>query len=136
LASHCQAVFYFKEFLMITYLYWLAVILTAGLLGWVIGRFVNWKFGVIAAVIVFLIGWGAFYFKYEQVFVKNYGGVMTIAVPEGQMHISATWKEDHLWIENYDPKTNSCFFSEYSKGNVLQGRVTIVNCNPILPVKH
>ncbi|HOY22874.1 MAG TPA: hypothetical protein PK002_06945, partial [Cellvibrio sp.] len=75
---------------MITYLYWLAVILTAGLLGWVIGRFVNWKFGVIAAVIVFLIGWGAFYFKYEQVFVKNYGGVMTIAVPEGQMHISAT----------------------------------------------
>jgi hypothetical protein len=136
LASHCQAVFYFKELLMITYLYWLAVILTAGLLGWVIGRFINWKFGVIAAVIVLLIGWSAFYFKYEQTFVKNYGGVMTIAVPEGQMHISATWKEDHLWIENYDPKTNSCYFSEYSKGHVLQGRVTIENCNPILPVKR
>ena len=116
---------------MITYLYWLAVILTAGLLGWVIGRFINWKFGVIAVVIVFFVGWAAYYFKYEQTFVKNYGGVMTISVPEGQMHISATWKDDNLWIENYDPKTNSCYFSEYSKGNVLQGRVTIKNCNPI-----
>jgi hypothetical protein len=84
---------------------------------------------------VLLVGWGAFYFKYEQTFVKHYGGVMTIAVPEGQMHISATWKEDNLWIENYDPKTNACYFSEYSKGNVLQGRVTIENCNPIMPVK-
>ena len=116
---------------MITYLYWLAVILTAGLLGWVIGRFINWKFRVIAAVIVFFVGWAAYYFKYEQTFVKNYGGVMTISVPEGQMHISATWKDDNLWIENYDPKTNSCYFSEYSKGNLLQGRVTIKNCNPM-----
>ena len=121
---------------MITYLYWLAVIVTSGLLAWVIGRFISWKFGVIAAVVVLLVGWSAFYFKYEQIFVKNYGGVMTIAVPEGQMHISATWKEDNLWIENYDPKVNACYFSEYSKGNVLQGRVTIENCNPVLPVKH
>lgn len=120
---------------MITYLYWFALMLVTGLAGWLVGRFINWKAGVVVALVVLLFGWSAYYFKYEQAFVKNYGGVMTIAVPEGQMHISATWKEDHLWIENYDPKTNKCYFSEYSKGHVLQGQVAIENCNPILPVK-
>src|SRR3954462_14217336 len=115
---------------MITYLYWLAVLVTAGLLFWVVGRFVNWKYGVVAAAVVLVIGWSAFYFKYEQAFVKNYGGIMTISVPAGQIHLSATWKEDHLWIENYDPRNNVCYFSEYSKGHLLQGQVRIENCNP------
>ena len=50
------------------------------------------------------------------------------------MHIAATWKDDNLWIENYDPATNRCIFTEYSKGNLLEGKVTIKNCNPLLPV--
>ena len=74
-----------------------------------------------------------YYFHYEQVFVKNFGGVMSIAVPDGQLHMQATWKDDNLWIENYDPKTNTCIFSEYSKGNLLEGRVKIKNCNPLMP---
>ena len=69
----------------------------------------------------------------QQVFVKRWGGVMTISVPEGQHHIAATWKEDHLWIENYEPETNTCYFREYSKGSLLQGKVTIKNCNPLMP---
>jgi hypothetical protein len=36
-------------------------------------------------------------------------------------------------VENYDPATNTCEFREYSKGNLLQGRVIIKNCNPVLP---
>lgn len=120
---------------MITYLYWFAVIFIAVLVSWGVTRFVNLKYGALVGLFIMLIGWGAFYFKYEQMFVKNYGGVMSISVPEGQMHISATWKEDHLWIENYDPKTNACYFSEYSKGHVLQGTVTIKNCNPLIPGK-
>jgi hypothetical protein len=56
---------------------------------------------------------------------------MSITVPDGQSHIAATWKDDNLWVENYDPKTNSCYFNEYSKGNLLQGRVVIKNCNPL-----
>ena len=56
---------------------------------------------------------------------------MTISVPEGMYHITSTWKDENLWVENYDPKTNKCVFSEYSKGSLLQGRVTIKNCNPI-----
>jgi len=55
-----------------------------------------------------------------------------VTVPDGQRHISATWKDENLWIENYDPETNTCHFSEYSKGNLLQGNVQIKNCNPLL----
>ncbi len=58
---------------------------------------------------------------------------MTLSVPEGQLHIGSTWKDENLWIENYDPKTNICYFNEFSKGNMLQGKVIIKNCNPLMP---
>ena len=98
-----------------------------------LGRADKWKIGLIGAAVVLFVGWGAYFFHFQQVFVKRYGGVMSIAVPEGQLHLAATWKDDNLWIENYDPATNTCHFNEYSKGNLLQGKVTINNCNPLLP---
>jgi hypothetical protein len=117
---------------MITYIYWILVIALAfGLVFFFGGRLGRWRGAAVAAVVVLLIGWAAFYFFFQQIFVKRYGGVMTIRVPAGQQHIAATWKEDNLWVENYDPRTNECIFSEYSKGSVLEGRVTIKNCNPI-----
>jgi len=117
---------------MITYLYWATVIALAfGLVFLFGGRFGRWKSAAVAALAVLLVGWASFYFYFEQVFVKRFGGVMSIRVPEGQRHIAATWKADNLWIENYDPATNECVFYEYSKGNVLEGRVRIKNCNPL-----
>jgi hypothetical protein len=80
---------------------------------------------------VLFVAWAAYFFSFQQLFVKRYGGVMNIRVPEGQQHIAATWKDDNLWVENYDPRSNECIFSEYSKGNLLQGKVTIKNCNPL-----
>lgn len=118
---------------MVTYLYWFAVISVAIFVFWGVGRYLQWKVGLISALVIVAIGWGSYYFHYEQYFVKNLGGVMSIAVPDGQMHMQATWKEENLWIENYDPKTNTCIFSEYSKGSLLEGRVTIKNCNPLMP---
>jgi hypothetical protein len=118
---------------MISYLYWLTVISIVLLLMWALTRFINWRVGASIALIVLLMGWGAYHFYYEQLFVKNFGGVMTVEVPEGQIHLLATWKEDHLWIENYDPKTNTCYFGELSKSHMLEGQVTIKNCNPVLP---
>lgn len=115
---------------MITYLYWAVVVAIAMGLVFVFGRINKWKAGLIGSAVVLVIGWGAYFFHFQQVFVKHYGGVMTIRVPEGQQHIAATWKEDHLWVENYDPATNTCHFNEYSKGNLLQGKVTLKNCNP------
>ena len=117
---------------MVTYLYWalviglvVAVIVAIGI------KMDNWKGALVAAAVLLFMGWALYYFYLQQIFVKRWGGVMTIKVPEGQYHIATTWKEDNLWVENYDPATNRCIFSEYSKGNLLQGRVTIKNCNPI-----
>jgi len=117
---------------MITYFYWILVIAIAMAFLFFLGRADKWKVGMIGALVVLVIGWGAYFFHFQQVFVKHYGGVMSIAVPKGQHHIAATWKDDNLWIENYDPTTNTCHFNEYSKGNLLQGKVTIKNCNPLL----
>ena len=116
---------------MITYLYWTGVIIAAATIFAVCAKTDKWKIGITLALVVLVAGWGTYYFRLQQVFVKHYGGVMTIQVPQGQYHIGATWKDDNLWIENFDPETNSCIFSEYSKGNMLQGRVTIKNCKPI-----
>jgi hypothetical protein len=121
---------------MITYLYWFFVIFISAAVAWPVARFLNWRAELALASLLLLVGWGLFYFKYEQFFVKNYGGVMTLTMPQGQVHLSSTWKDDHLWIENYDPKNNTCYFSEYSKGHMLQGQVVIENCNPVLPAQR
>ena len=116
---------------MITYFYWFVVFALAVGLVVLLGRMEQWKYGVIGSAVILLIGMLAYYFHFEQVFVKRYGGVMTISVPEGQYHITATWKDDNLWVENYDPETQTCHFNEYSKGNLLQGKVVIKKCRPV-----
>jgi len=119
---------------MITYFYWSLIVLLALLPFYLIGvKAKQWKIASAASVLVFLIGWAAYFFHFQQLFVKRWGGVMTISVPAGQYHMGATWKDDNLWIENYEPATNTCHFQEYSKGNLLQGKVTIKNCNPMMP---
>lgn len=116
---------------MITYLYWFVVITAAIAVLAGLGKMNHWKSALVGCLVILAAGWLAYFFHFQQVFVKNYGGVMAIDVPEGQQHITATWKDENLWIENYDPKTNTCHFNEYSKGNLLQGKVTIKNCNPV-----
>lgn len=118
---------------MITYLYWALIIALIIAVIWVAARADKLWWGGGVAVLIFVSGWIAYYFHFQQIFVKHWGGVMSITVPAGQYHMGATWKDEHLWIENYDPATNTCHFSEYSKGNLLQGRVTIKNCNPLMP---
>ena len=119
---------------MITYLYWALVIgLVIAVIGIIGIKMGNWSVALVGGAAILVTGWGAYYFHFQQVFVKRWGGVMVISVPEGRHHIASTWKEDNLWVENYDPETNTCIFSEYSKGNLLQGKVTIKNCNPLMP---
>lgn len=117
---------------MITYLYWgLVAALVVGAMAVLAGKLDNIRAAVVASVVILLVGWAAYYFHFQQVFVKRFGGVMSIKVPEGHLHMHATWKDDNLWIENYDPATNTCTFTEYSRGNVLEGRVRIKDCNPL-----
>ncbi len=117
---------------MITYLYWAVVIGLVIAVVVVIGvKMDNLRAALFSAAVLLFLGWAAYYFYLQQIFVKRWGGIMTISVPEGQYHVTTTWKDDNLWIENFDPKANACVFSEYSRGNLLQGRVIIKNCNPL-----
>jgi hypothetical protein len=117
---------------MITYLYWILVItLTLAAVYVFGGRLSNWRSAMISAAIILFVGWAAYFFYFQQVFVKRWGGVMSITVPEGQHHVTATWKDENLWVENYDPATNTCIFTEYSKSGLLEGKVNIKNCNPV-----
>jgi hypothetical protein len=119
---------------MITYFYWAAVITLVLATLYVLGfKTEKWPTAVSIAGIFLVVGWAYYFFYLQQIFVKHWGGVMNISVPEGQHHLNATWKDDNLWIENYDPKTNKCLFTEYSRGNVLEGKVIIKNCNPLIP---
>ena len=117
---------------MITYAYWFLVIALIVAVVFFVGfRMDAWKATFVVSAVILLIGWGAYYFHFQQIFVKKWGGVMSVSVPDGQRHIHSTWKDENLWIENYDPETNTCHFSEYSKGNLLQGSVQIKNCSPL-----
>jgi hypothetical protein len=119
---------------MITYLYWGAVIaLVIAAMAIFAGKMNSIRGALIASGVVLIAAWGAYYFYLEQIFVKRYGGVMTIDVPAGQRHMAVTWKDDNFWVENYDPASNTCIFTEYSRGNLLQGKVTLRNCNPLMP---
>lgn len=121
---------------MITYLYWgIVIALVVGAMTVLAGKMNNVRLALVAATVILAVGWGAYYFHFQQIFVKRFGGVMSITVPQGQRHIAATWKDDNLWVENYDPASNTCIFSEYSRGNVLQGQVKIKDCNPLMPAR-
>lgn len=117
---------------MVTYLYWgLTFGVVAAALFLIGARLDKWLAAAVVAAAVLAVSSLAYYFHFQQLFVKHWGGVMSIRVPEGQRHMGATWKEDHLWIENYDPASNTCIFTEYSRGNLLEGKVSIKNCNPL-----
>ena len=118
---------------MITYAYWILVIGLTIAAFVVIGRVSgNWKASSVTAALLLVTGTAAYFFHFQQIFVKRFGGVMTVTVPAGQRHLTMTWKDENLWVENYDPATNTCYFTEYSRGDLLQGRVTIKQCNPLL----
>jgi hypothetical protein len=119
---------------MVTYLYWgLAFGLAAAAI-FVIGiRMDRWFPASAISITILTVASLAYYFHFQQIFVKHWGGVMSIKVPTGQHHMGATWKDDNLWIENYDPASNTCIFTEYSKGNLLQGKVMIKDCDPLMP---
>ena len=119
---------------MTTYFYWFCLIAAIIAVIGVVGvKWKHWLAAFILAGITLGVGSSYYYFYLQNILVKRWGGAMAIKVPDGQMHIQVIWKDDNLWVENYDPKTNTCIFSEYSRGNLLQGRVELKNCNPLMP---
>lgn len=119
---------------MVTWGYWILVVLVLiGVLFLVGVKLAKWKVGIVLALALGVASIGMYYFYFEQIFVKRWGGTMSISLSQDVYHIGATWKGDNLWIENYDPRTNECIFSEYSRGNLLEGTVILKNCRPLIP---
>ncbi len=119
---------------MITYLYWIVILLLIGACVFFLAfKAKRWPAAMVVGLMIFISAWALHTFYLEQVFVKRWGGRMNIAIEEGHYHLGATWKDDHLWVETYDPATNTCYFIEYSRGSVLQGRVIFNGCNPLEP---
>ena len=116
---------------MITYAYWIGVLALAGAALWLLGARGLWRVAIAVSATILVIGWGAYYFHYQQVFVKRWGGIMHIGTRDGFQHLGVTWKDDNLWVETYNPADNTCHFNEYSRGDLLQGEVVIRNCNPL-----
>lgn len=119
---------------MLTNLYWIITLTVIFAIFYLIAvRFSKPKPAFLITLVLALISYSFYYYYLEQLLVKHYGGTMVIQIPEGQQHLGVTWKDDHLWIENYDPIKNECIFREYSRGSVLEGQVRLRNCNPLLP---
>jgi hypothetical protein len=57
-----------------------------------------------------------------QVVSRNFGGTVTIKLPEGETLINATWKESNLWVLTKDAN-GKMHFREYSVLGMLQGKV-------------
>jgi hypothetical protein len=117
---------------MITYLYWIAAVVIAAFTFWVINTYVKKPMvAAITAALLLVIASAAYFFHYQQIFVKEWGGVMTISTPDGQQHMGITWKDEHLWVESYNPADNTCEYREHARGNLLEGKIVIKNCNPL-----
>lgn len=53
----------------------------------------------------------------------------TIELPAGQLHVSTQWVDGQLWVESFDPKSHTCFFSEYKDGRAVESKtITLNNC--------
>lgn len=117
---------------MLTNLYWIiAAALIFGAFYLLAVRLNKVKPALIVALVMAVISHFFYYYYLEQMLVKRWGGSMNVQVPEGQHHIGVTWKNDNLWIQNYDSASNECIFREYSRGSVLEGEVRLRNCNPL-----
>jgi hypothetical protein len=117
---------------MLSNLYWVIVAAVIFAVFYLLAvRLNKMKPALIVALVMAVISHFFYYYYLEQMLVKRWGGSMSVQVPEGQHHIGVTWKDDHLWIQNYDPASNECIFREYSRGSVLEGEVRLRNCNPL-----
>lgn len=56
---------------------------------------------------------------------RSFGGEETILLKPNHDLITATWKQNDLWILTKDTLTNICYFKEKSSWGILEGTITI-----------
>lgn len=62
---------------------------------------------------------------------RDGGGTATMTNPEPSKYvlISASWKNDSLWVLWYDPAQNECIYKEKSAYGAFEGTYKIEQCN-------
>lgn len=73
----------------------------------------------------------------SQDMAKEFGGSVTINLPNCEKLINATWKESDLWyltrhyVKGEEPPNNTYTFGESSSWGILKGTVKLVeSCHP------
>lgn len=87
---------------------------------------ISLKHFIILGIVLFIL-----YLVYSMtanVFVKKYGGSMTINLNKDERLVNMTWKDNDLWIltttdSNQSPKVYK--FKEDSRFGILEGVITI-----------
>jgi len=54
---------------------------------------------------------------------RNFGGKEKIKLPENNILVNSTWKQDNLWILTKDTITDKFYFRESSSFGVLEGSI-------------
>ena len=66
---------------MTTYLYWIIVIAAMAAALWIVGGLLKyWRPAVVLAALIGAVGASAYYFHYQQILVKSWGGVMHVSL--------------------------------------------------------
>lgn len=64
---------------------------------------------------------------------RNFGGTATENLPKGQKLLTATWRQDNLWVLTRPMRTNEVAetyeFRENSSFGLIQGKVIFVESN-------
>lgn len=54
---------------------------------------------------------------------RSFGGNEVVKLPEHNILINSTWKQDNLWILTKDTLTNKFYFRESSSFGLLEGSI-------------
>lgn len=90
----------------------------------------GFKYQVSSSAIILMISIFIYNTFFEQMIVKQYGGTMSVDIPDGAQFMNVTWKDNDVWLLWHDPVSGNCVFKEESKRGLLQGKIIINNCNP------
>lgn len=86
---------------------------------------------MIVLILIAVTGIGGLYYTYTHSLyaARNWGGSITLTVPQGGEHISTAWKGNELWTETYFPAENKCVYQQQSQYGLVEGTINIQPCN-------
>lgn len=123
---------------MAIYVYFIALVVIMSVVGFLVFHYARGgklkRLGKVigSALLVFAVGWSFWEYYLGNTVARRFGGTLTVELPANAKFLSATWKEDSLWVTYFEPQSKRCVFKEFSRMGLVEGDVVIPNCDPIL----